>query len=155
MEPVRCWEAVSSPPYITGSNYSPPRQQELPFVPILSQMSPIQASTPYSSKTHIRIIPHIDLCSPTGFFHWGLPIKTVHAFLYPPDTCHMTQWSEPLFILSPYSWDLFCDDQKSWSFAVSSVLQLHVVSSFLGPNISWKFKYLLQTTIVQTRSSVG
>jgi len=52
-----------------GSDYSLPRQQEPPFVPILSQMNPIQASTPYSFKIYVRIIPHIDLRFPIGFFH--------------------------------------------------------------------------------------
>jgi len=99
MEQFPYWEAVSFPPYITGSDYSPLRPQDPPFVPILSQMSPIQASTPYSSKTHVTIIPHIDLCSPTGFFHWGLSIKTVHAFLYSP--IHAT-WPSDLNLFSSY-----------------------------------------------------
>ena len=82
-----------------GPDYSPPRPQEPPFVPILSQMSSVQASTPYSSKTHVRIIPHIDLCSPIGFFHWGLPIRTVHAFPYSP--MHAT-WHSDLNLLVSY-----------------------------------------------------
>jgi hypothetical protein len=99
MEQVPCWEAVSSPPYIMGSDYSLPRQQEPPFVPILSQMNPIQASTPYSFKIYVRIIPHIDLRFPIGFFHWGLPIKTLHAFLYSP--IHTT-WPSDLNHLVSY-----------------------------------------------------
>jgi hypothetical protein len=62
--------------------------KRLPLVPILSQMNPVQTTSPCFSDTHqYALCIHDRISLPSGFYTFVIHIKMLYAFLFSPIRC--------------------------------------------------------------------
>ena len=100
----------------------------------LSWASPIQSiyTHPTSWRSILILSTHLRLGHPSGLFPFGFPTKTLYTLLSSPirATC-----PAHLILLDFITRTLLCEEYKSFSSSIYSLLHSSVTSTLLGPNI--------------------
>jgi hypothetical protein len=95
------------------------------FVPILSQINPVQALPPNALRSVLILSSYLRLSLPSGLLPTGVLTKAPYAILLTPDH---------VMLLDLITW-IFGEEYIPWSSSLRSFRQSPVTLSLLGPNL--------------------
>ena len=103
-----------------------------PITPILSQINPVHVTQFYVLKINFNTILLSTLCLPSALFASDVPTRTLHVSLLTPirATC-----PAHLILLDLITWTILCEQYRSVSSSLCSLLHSLATSSLLNPNI--------------------
>ena len=104
-----------------------------PPVSILSQPNPVHIPTSHLLEIHHNLPTHLRLGLSSGLFPSGFPTKTLYTPLSSP--IH-AKCPAHLILLDFITRTILCEQYKSFSFSLCSLLQSPVTSSFMG--LEWR-----------------
>jgi hypothetical protein len=128
IEKITCWQPVKKFPAFLEPEGSSPRLQDLPPVPVLSQINPVHAPHPNSWRSFLILSYHLRLSLPSVLFPSGVPTKTLYSSILNHNYCHIRRLN------NVQTWPIY----QNFVGTVQPGRKIHINFSFvLGSDATW------------------